>query len=203
MYFYYIRLVSYLCRFTLVSWHLWLPSWMLLSFWHWCLGTSSLWWLLRLCDNSIFVRSILCLWQLHICEEYYVFVIVPSLWGTLCLRDNSIFVRNTMSLWQHYLRDNYYVFVTPCHVALGVFYAFKKVLEISMAHIGVLCSFMIRYFEKLGVASLLLIFLYYHKEMFMIELIWQFPNYIMLCKMLRIIKLAFHLPLLFMLLTRL
>ena len=69
-----------------------------------------------------------------------------------------------------------------------------------MTHIGVLCSFIMRYFEKLGVGSLLLIFLYCHKEMFMIELILQFPNYIMLCKMLIIMKLAYHLPPLFMLL---
>ena len=56
----------------------------------------------------------------------------------------------------------------------------------------VLCSFMMRYFEKLGVASFLQIFLYYHKEIFMIKLI--FPNYIMLCKMLKIMKLAILQP---------
>jgi hypothetical protein len=60
---------------------------------------------------------------------------------------------------------------------------------------------MMRYFEKLGVASFLQIFLYYHKEIFMIELI--FPNYIMLCKMLKIMELAIPQPPLFMLLTRL
>ena len=58
-----------------------------------------------------------------------------------------------------------------------------------------------RYFEKLGAASFLQIFLYCHKEIFMIKLI--FPNYIMLCKMLKIMKLAIPQPPLFMLLTRL